>query len=472
MKRYYGEGRNYPYVWDSTTSEWIEQAGNTDGTTNSVTYGETQGGVTKRLRVDDKGQAIVVAPRETFDAFGRQRVSQPFTIFDSKQINGPNPLDWDTALVGTGISVYDQTKAASILSTAAIGDSATRQTYRRLNYQPGKSQLIFLTGVLRNAGTFSDGVVSGCGQVNGSSGLFFHYTEPTGLSVGIRKNGSDTLIPQADWNLDKLDGTGPSGITLDITKTQIFVINYEWLAVGSVWFGFTINGSIIWAHRNDNANLQPEAYMQTPNNPLRFWIDATASATGVGSMTQICCSVNSEGGADPGGNTLSVARMAPISLDVGDTNPEQILIALRYKDTSAAQIEVDTNLISVLATGGVNDAHLYLVRIIRNQATQTRNAADTGPAVFTWSSIQNSALEVARPQNGVDEAYIVSDDFLGTSGSILDTQLNIGRASGISGLRNTLKLGFSLAGVSDILTISAFPYANTNVYASIGWREL
>ena len=181
MKRYYGEGRNYPYVWDSTTADWIEQAGNTDGTTNSVTYGETQGGMTKRLRVDDKGQATVVAPRETFDAFGRQRVSQPFTIFDSKQINGPSPLDWDTALVGTGTSVYDQTKAASILSTAANGDSATRQTYRRLNYQPGKSQLIFLTGVLRNAGTFSDGVVSGCGQVDGSSGLFFHYTEPTGL---------------------------------------------------------------------------------------------------------------------------------------------------------------------------------------------------------------------------------------------------------------------------------------------------
>jgi hypothetical protein len=55
---------------------------------------------------------------------------------------------------------------------------------------------------------------------------------------------SETVVPQTNWNIDKLDGTGISGITLDISKAQILWMDIEWLGLGTVRIGFVINGNL------------------------------------------------------------------------------------------------------------------------------------------------------------------------------------------------------------------------------------
>ena len=89
------------------------------------------------------------------DAFGRQRVSNPEMIFNSKQLFDNQPLYWnDIEESGSGTSsTYSALTASSVLAvTANTAGKRTRQTYMRFNYQPSKSQLVYITGVLKKSG--------------------------------------------------------------------------------------------------------------------------------------------------------------------------------------------------------------------------------------------------------------------------------------------------------------------------------
>lgn len=416
---------------------------------------------------------VTTAPDRTLiDAFGRQRVSNIVTIFDSKQTSDNQALYWNTVTTGTGAAVYDAANACTVLSTAAPGDSVIRQTYRRFNYQPGKSQLIFMTGILRNPGVFNVGITSRIGHHDANNGVFFQFDNAAGTQVGIRKGGVDTLVPQASWNLDTFNGTGPSGLFFDSSATQIFVLNFEWLGVGSVWFGLVVNGLLYWVHRADHANIAAAVYMQTPNNPLRYEIAQTAP--GDGSMTAICSSINSEGGNDPNGKVLSIGRTTIAQANVADTNPEKVLLALRYKSVTAAQVDIDILSVSVLSTGSGGEDNIAIVRLIRDATTQLRNITNTGPPVLTFSPIANSALEVALPPDGPNEVFVVTDNLLGTSGTVIVAQYSTGNESVPSGpVRNAIRMGMSIAGVSDIIVLSVFPLSATpDMYGAITWREL
>lgn len=471
----YGEGAVFPHAWDSVGGGWVAEAADSNGLKRALCYGEEAGGTAKKLRTNAAGELVVQtsssAPsetqfrREATDAFGRLRVSENFTIFNSKQINDNQPVLWDTALTGTGNAVWSGAEASTVLTVAAPGDAAVRRTFRRMNYQPGKSQLIFLTGIIRNPGVFSSGLVSRIGAYGSTAGVFFEYDEAGGLAAGVRKNSADTVVPQASWALDPMDGTGHSGVAIDVTKPQIWVINYEWLAVGSVWFGFVVNGALYWAHRADNANLGSSVYMQTPNNPLTYELISTTGAAG--GMTQICASVISEGGADPTGNTFATGLTTEITLNAGATNPEQVLMAFTYKNATVSQTEIELQGVTSVANT-TNDVYAILVRLVRDPATQLRNAADTGPPTLSYSALKDSALQVARPA----AAFVVTDNFLGDSGYILEMFSVQSRSTISADVRNTIKLGWSLAGASDVLVVSAFPYDSTTITASFRWTEL
>jgi hypothetical protein len=177
--------------------------------------------------------------RTKLDAFGRLRVSEPFTLFDSKLLYDKQPLFWDEELVsGSAItSTFDIDSASTdILSTVNTAGNFVRQTFRRFNYQSGKSFLVFATGILTDTtvGTHTCRI----GYFDDDNGLFFEYSINS-LKVVIRSSTTGSAVNnkilQSAWNLDKMDGTGDSGIDIDITKTQIFVINFEWLGVGSVY---------------------------------------------------------------------------------------------------------------------------------------------------------------------------------------------------------------------------------------------
>jgi len=239
----------------------------------------------------------------SIDAFSRWRTSDTSTIFDTKLIHSKESEFWDESEVsgsGTG-STFSADRASVVLDVSnTTAGKIVRQTFTRPNYQPGKSQMVLMTGIL---GDGESGITREMGQFDDDNGLFFRNDDGTIYVVrrtNVTGTPTDTAVAQASWNLDVMDGTGLSGITADFTKTHIFVIDYQWLGVGRVRFGLDIDGLIVYVHEILNANVLDAVYMSTPNNPLRYSIenDGTGAAA---DMECICSAVISEGGQEATG---------------------------------------------------------------------------------------------------------------------------------------------------------------------------
>ena len=245
---------------------------------------------------------LVTFGGNNLDAFGRLRVSNPLTIFDSKSIMSKNNL-FDESTANGGTVTYTANKSTVNLNvTEASGSKTIRQSKRVMSYQPGKSLLIFNTFVM-NAQT--ENLKQKVGLFDANNGIFFQDTG-TGYQIVRRTYTSgaavDTEINQSAWNGDKLNGTGASGFTLNAATSNILFIDIEWLGVGSVRVGFVINGQLITAHTFNNANSLTTVYMQTANLPIRYEIERTGTLTaGTYTLQQICSSCISEGGYSPEG---------------------------------------------------------------------------------------------------------------------------------------------------------------------------
>lgn len=229
----------------------------------------------------------------SLDSFGRLRVSNPVTLFDSQNRYTPNSKFYSNVLSGGSVT-YSSNESTVLLNVSSTQNSfAARESRFVFNYQPGKSLLILNTFVMNAPQT---GLVQRVGYFGTDNGYFLQLN---GTSLGIveRYIGSDYVVPQLSWNNDRLDGTGPSGVTLDITKSQIFFMDIEWLGAGSVRLGFIIDGKFIVSHVFNHANMIQRAYMTTACLPVRYEITNTDSRSGT--LKQICSTVISEGGYEP-----------------------------------------------------------------------------------------------------------------------------------------------------------------------------
>ena len=251
--------------------------------------------------------SVLLGDSASNDSFSRLRVSEPVGLFSAQCQYDADPLLYETGNTGTGVVPAHNvdTRMVALSATAGTGTSFI-QSYEYVPYQPGKSQLIFVTGVIGAAvaaavvdiGAFD--AANGIGlRQNGTSGLqFFRRTSTSGSVV-------TNTVDQSSWNQDKLDGTGKSGITLDITKAIILVIDAQFLAMGRVRFGFDIDGMIVWAHYMKHANVIAVPYMQTLTLPIQMLITATSTA-GTKTAHFKCASVSSEGGfADDAGYSFA-----------------------------------------------------------------------------------------------------------------------------------------------------------------------
>jgi hypothetical protein len=332
--------------------------------------------------------AVSYSDSANLDASGRLRVSNPQTLFDSKQLIDAQSFYWDDAQTsGSGTSsTYSNANASSTLAVSnTTAGTRVRQTIRRFNYEPGKSQLIVMTGTLAPEGGQA-GNTRRMGQFDGNNGLFWQVSGTT-VSFVERKGGVDTVTTQANWNVDKLDGTGASGLTLDITKQQIFFIDYQWLGTGRVRFGFIIGGKIIVAHQSNHANVVTSVYISNPNLPLRYEI--SNSGTGAaGSIVHVCTTVITEGGQNATGITVSADRGATSITTGNDTNIYPLLVLRLQSTKQMADITLESA--SVIST---TTAASFRLAVYIGRPTDFTFAG----AALSFSPVSNSAVEVALP---------------------------------------------------------------------------
>lgn len=293
---------------------------------------------------------IVFAPSTSQDGFGRLRVSEPFTLFDSSHRFDDNGL-WSTGVATGGTAVFNSNQGLVDLNvTAASGSSVIRETIKVFSYQPGKSLLVMNTFVMSAAKT---GLTQRVGYYGANNGF---YLEQANNAIALVERsvvtGSlvNTPVLQANWNGDKLDGSGPSGITLDLTKAQILWMDLEWLGVGSVRLGFVVNGQFIVCHTFNHANIIASTYITTASLPLRYEIFNTAGTTGTSTLKQICSTVISEGGYELKGiqQAISIPITTPKTFAVAGTYYP--MIGLRLKSTRLDGIVIATA-ISILGIG-------------------------------------------------------------------------------------------------------------------------
>lgn len=265
------------------------------------------------------------------DAFGRQRVSNPFTLFDSSHRFKDNNL-WVTATTGTATATFNANQGLVDLTVNnAENAEVVRETTKVFSYQPGKSLLVMNTFVMSPA---KAGLRQRVGYYGAKNGI---YLELDGSVLSFVKRSfvggslSNTSIEQSSWNIDTLDGNGPSGITLDISKAQILWMDIEWLGVGSVRLGFVIDGQFIHCHTIHHANIITSTYITTASLPLRYEIKNTTATSGSSTLKQICSSVISEGGYGLSGAQQAVGIPINAPRTLGTAGTFYPVIGLRLK---------------------------------------------------------------------------------------------------------------------------------------------
>lgn len=331
------------------------------------------------------------------DIFGRVKVSNPKTLFSSRNRHGDDVYKFQNALTGGSTSTHIPDEAGVKLSIPVTnGASAIRQTSRYFHYQSGKAQEVKCTFVLSG---FDANRVFDIGQFDTQNGVFFRFSgSDPDMSVVVRDfvtgSARDTVIPRSQWNGDKLDGLGPSGITLDPTKAQIAIIEYQWLAVGSIKFALSIEGQIIVVHTQHNSNILDRVYMSTASLPLRFEVRNIGACSVVGSLLQICVEVAANGGTDPLKSeslSFSASNFTPNSITglTLNNNDLRTLIGLRLKTTfggirNSAQVALLKPFFGIAVTS--NQSRNAYMRILYTPSQET--STETGG---TWTSVSNNS---------------------------------------------------------------------------------
>lgn len=378
----------------------------------------------------------VTFPPTNVDAFNRLVTASPYTLFDSQNRYAvDNQFDTSTATGGSTTFLPNES-TVQLSTTTTSGSEVVRQSYRVMPYQPGKGLGLLATFAM-NAG--KAGLRQRVGYFNTQNGVFFQQNDTT-LAFVKRSYTSgapvDTVITQANWNGEKLDGTGPSGRVLDVTKTQILSIDFEWLGVGDVRCGFFEDGKFVICHTFHNDNVNTAVYMTTAILPVRYEITNTAGTASNSSMKQICSSVYSSGGYEQT-SIDHVARRTTIFNNITTAATFFPIVSIRLASSRLGAV-VLPNRVQFLPTTNQN----YEVALLKNP---TLTGATWAATVDSDSNVEYDVAATAISSIGT----IMQTDYVTASGSA-----GVSATSAATGYNWDLQLGASLAGVSDIYTLA------------------
>jgi hypothetical protein len=401
---------------------------------------------------------ILSADSPSIDAFGKWRVSQPTTLFDSKQVVDSGSFYFDIKTTSGSTVTWNSGSAQSTFKvTNTSGSRAIKQTKRIFVYQPGKSQQIICTGKF---GTKIDGIKKSIGSFDDNDGYFFQ-TSGSSFGVVLRKTinsvKTDTFISQSTWNLDKMNGLGPSGNTLDITKAQIYTMDYEWLGVGRVRYGVVQKGILIYVHEINNYNSLDTVYLRNPNLPIRYEMSTHKNTTTGSLMTQICSTVISEGGFDNTGKRVIVTSNNGAT--IGASQYDAVLF-IRYNSSTSKGAQIVPEQLDLLIKPGNSSTFAGRWELLVNPTvTNAVTYNNASGSIVTQVAVVAAGNVITNPGTIIATGY-----FAGTSANSVAEMVTIDPYYG---------LGRKIDGTSDVLAIGIKTIDNTyTVYPSLIVREL
>ena len=318
---------------------------------------------THQQSVDSKGAANVrfAEGEPIMDAFGDLKVSNAHTIATYEHTCDSNDDLYTTITSNGGSYAHDPGTASILLTTTTNVSSSVQRISNRCHYYlPGSGQLILLTVGLGDVGKSNN--TRNWGVATENNGIFFNLAGTT-LNFVLRSNTSgspvETVIPRASWNIDKLDGTGLSDITLNLSKVQIYWIDYQWLGAGRVRFGVVApDGARITAHIIQNAGSHSTVYMRQPHLPIRLENYNTGVVSGGSDLRFNCASVKTEGFVEYAFWRFMYERSAAKTLTTSDLP----VLSLRSKttfNTVPNRCNAYPESLSLFVTGGPIKVTLY-----------------------------------------------------------------------------------------------------------------
>jgi len=374
------------------------------------------------------------------DAFGRQRVSNAFTLFDSTMRYDKRSDQWYEITTGSGsINFLTNASTLELKTTTAAGDTVLRRTKQRFPYQPGKS-LVSLQSFV--GAPLASGLIQEIGYFDDNNGVMLRASGTT-LQFVVRSftTGSiiENVVNQSDWNIDTFSA-------LDFSKAQIFCADFEWLGVGRVRCGFVIDGSVVYCHEFNHANKINRTYMQTAILPLSYRISNNTLQASGATFQQICCSLLSEGGYEPDGATYSVSHSLA---SIPNVSGERVTAGIRMASGRTGNVVLPTKI--DVASESTNTV-AWKLRL---------NPTLSG---VTWVAALNGRgnVETITTASAVSGGTIVNTGIISQGQSV---NLNVDTAI-------RLALGVNASGESDTLILTVDSGVNSKALGQLGWVEV
>jgi hypothetical protein len=388
--------------------------------------------------------------RPQFSNSNRLKVAPYQTVFFNTFQYGKETDVWDESIVGVGTATHNVNASNVILQVGSTaGSKVIRQTKQVMRYIPGRSATLAFAirleepkvGIRRRFGLFDE-----------YNGTFFEDDGGT-YSYVIRSTTTgittETRVTRENWNGEKFDGNGWTGVTADPTKQQMISINYEWYGAGIVQFNWLMKNETIHSHTFDNANTANTVWCGTPFLPIRCEIENITGVAGTHYLYQGSNSLIQEGEPEKLGTLLSISNpITGTTMTAADTFYP--IISLRLKPNN-----------------------LTAVMLLRSLQTATNDNTNV-----YWRLIENATITGGTWVNHPDPNSFMQYNITATALSGGTNLLNGFVVGGGSQLievddRAALQLGRSGIGtISDTYTLAcASPNTNKSALAVLNWIE-
>lgn len=383
--------------------------------------------------------AVKYSDSPNIDAFGRLRVSTITSLLNIRHDLDKNPLIVNEVTGGTCSSIFDE-QYARVQMSAGTNGYVIRQSKAHATYQPGKSQLFEASfanfqienNIIKRVGIFVS--TTAATYNSGFDGLFLESNGVTNkISFNMYRTG--TLVYSADTSSWDSSQINPS--TLDWSKTQLMVIDYQWLGVGRVRFGLSLSGETYYMTEHNNTNEDEFVYMSSPDQPIRYEI---RSSGGTGHLDMLCSQVSTEGPLNQGlYYTVSIPSTGETSFANLNVKYPYIGYRLNPNFPHASSKISNANIISTTNSD-------FFITVELNP---------TISITPVWTDIPNTPFQYSIGTGGtetVSTSGFIYGSAVGKANSTIETSLNI--------QDNILQAGSNIDGTVDTIWVCIEHFSN------------